>query len=290
MSKSMPFPAQRLVDFVIGGTQKGGTTALDACLREHPEICMADKSDFFSATAHPETSAAGKKEVHFFDNEDHFVNGNPDYSRYHRRFDPEKSHKVLGEATPSYMYWNDAPRRIWEYNPRMKFILLLRDPSERAYSHWNMERIKGTDKLPFWDAIRNEKERCREALPLQHRVYSYISRGLYTEQLHRLWAYFPKDRVLCLKSEDLKEGLDAALSRICEFLQVGQCKRVTSKNVHSLPYETGMTERERDYLRRIFEPEIAKLEQELNWNCSDWLSTSITPLPSANPSPHRSAG
>ena len=261
----------RLVDFVIGGTQKGGTTALDAYLREHPEICMAEKNEVVSAAAHPETSAAGRKEVHFFDNEDYFVSGNPDYSRYHRRFNPQNSHRVLGEATPIYMYWNEAPRRIWEYNPGMKFILLLRDPIERAYSHWNMERIRNAEELSFWDAIRNEKERCREALPLQHRVYSYISRGLYTEQLYRLWTYFPRDRVLCLRSEDLKKGLDETLSRVCEFLQVGRCKPVASRIVHSLPYESGMTEREREYLRGIFEPEIAKLEQELNWDCSDWM-------------------
>lgn len=262
---------QRLVDFVIGGTQKGGTTALDAYLREHPEVCMADKSDWASSTAHAKTFAAGQKEVHFFDKEEHFLNGNPDYSRYHRRFNPEKSHRVLGEATPSYMYWNEAPRRIWEYNPSMKLILLLRDPIERAYSHWNMERIKNTEKLSFWDAITREEERCREALPLQHRVYSYISRGLYTQQLHRIWKFFPKDQVLCLKSEDLDKTLD----RVCEFLQVSPIQGVASKNAHSLPYEAGMTEKERDYLRRIFEPEIARLEQELNWNCSDWLHHSV---------------
>jgi hypothetical protein len=271
MGKSMPFPTQRIVDFVIGGTQKGGTTALDAYLREHPEICMAEKNEAFFSSAHPEFSAAGKKEVHFFDNEDYFCNGKPDYSRYHRRFHPEEAQKVLGETTPIYMYWNDSPRRIWEYNPRMKIIILLRDPIERAYSHWNMERIKNADKLSFWDAIKNEKERCREALPLQHRVYSYISRGLYTEQLHRLWKYFPKDRVLCLKSEHLKEGLDETLGSICEFLQVSKFKCVVSKNAHLLPYESSMTEKERDYLGRIFEPEIKKLEKELNWNCSEWL-------------------
>lgn len=272
LSMRTPFPTPRTVDFVIGGTQKGGTTALDAYLREHPEICMAEKNEAYVSREHPEITSAGQKEVHFFDNEDYFTNGTPDYSRYHRRFNPGEAHKVLGEATPIYMYWKDSPRRIWEYNPRMKLIIVLRDPIERAYSHWNMERIRNADKLSFWDAINKEDERCRDALPLQHRVYSYISRGLYTEQLHRLWAYFPKDSVLCLKSEDLKAGLDKTLACVCEFLQVSQLERVTSRKAHSLPYESGITAKERDYLRRIFEPEIAKLERELNWDCSAWLS------------------
>jgi hypothetical protein len=268
---STPFPAGRVVDFVIGGTQKGGTTALDAYLREHPEICMAQKNAVYFSKEHPEISTAGQKEVHFFDNEDHFVNGNPDYSQYHRRFNPGAAHEVLGEATPIYMYWNDSPRRIWEYNPKMKFILLLRDPIERAYSHWNMERIRNVDKMSFWDAINNEKERCLEALPLQHRFFSYVSRGLYTEQLRRIWAYFPKDRVLCLKSDNLKEGLDETLARVCEFLQVSKFKCVAARTAHSLPYESRLTDRERDYLRHIFEPEVRQLEKELNWDCGEWL-------------------
>jgi len=181
-----------IVDFVIGGTQKGGTTALDAYLREHPEICMATKQAVSSSRGHPEIRTAGKKEVHFFDNEDYFSNGKPDYSKYHRRFNPEKAHQVLGEATPIYMYWNDSPRRIWEYNPKMKIIVLLRNPIDRAYSHWNMERLRNADTLFFWEAIKNENERCREALPLQHRVYSYISRGLYTEHCKGFGRIFQK--------------------------------------------------------------------------------------------------
>jgi Sulfotransferase family len=260
-----------VVDFVIGGAQKGGTTALDAYLREHPEVCMARKNAAYFSAAHPEISSAGQKEVHFFDNEAQFANGTPDYSHYHRWFAPGAAHRVLGEATPIYMYWNEAPRRIREYNPQMKFILVLRDPIERAYSHWNMERIRNADTLSFWDAITNETERCREALPLQHRVYSYVSRGLYTEQLRRIWAHFPRDRVLCLKSESLKEGLQDTLARVCEFLQVSRLQDVAAITAHSLPYESRLTDRERDYLRRIFEPDVRKLEQELDWDCSDWL-------------------
>ena len=104
------FPRKRAVDFVVCGTQKGGTSALDAYLREHPEICMAVR-----------------KELHFFDNEKKFSSGKPDYSKYHDSFNPQKLHKLLGETTPIYMYWNESPRRIWEYNPNMKLIVLLRN-------------------------------------------------------------------------------------------------------------------------------------------------------------------
>lgn len=244
-----------LVNFIICGTQKGGTSALDAYLREHPEICMAEK-----------------KEVHFFDNENFFRDKTPDYSWYHTLFTPRTTDKLIGEATPIYMYWYDAPRRIWEYNPNMKLIVVLRNPIERAYSNWNMERSRNADKLSFWDAIQNEQERCREALPYQHIYYSYIGRGFYLEQLRRLWLYFSKERVLILRNEYLKNQPHEALRDVCDFLEVDYFESIKTKNVHSLPYESKMSDRERKYLRLIFEHEIRGLERVLGWDCSDWLS------------------
>src|ERR1035437_6839293 len=113
---------QTKVNFVIGGTQKGGTTALDVFLRQHPEICMAETC----------------KEVHFFDQKKNFA-GQPDYKHYHAFFRPEPPHQVVGDATPIYMYGEAAPIRIKSYNPKMKWILALRNPVERAFSAWNME-------------------------------------------------------------------------------------------------------------------------------------------------------
>jgi hypothetical protein len=245
----------RTVNFIICGTQKGGTSALDAYLREHPEICMADR-----------------KEVHFFDNEVFFRDNRPDYSKYHSCFSPAASHRVVGEATPIYMYWWDAPRRIWQYNPDMKLIVVLRNPVDRAYSHWNMECSRNAESLPFRAAIRNEQERCREALPYQHRVYSYVDRGFYLEQLRRLWAYFPKDQVLVLTNEYLKNRPYEALRDVCRFLGVGCFETVTARDTHSRPYRSQMSDEERRYLQFIFEHEIRGMERVLDLDCSHWLT------------------
>lgn len=250
----MSIQNDRPVNFIICGTQKGGTTALDAYLREHPEICMADR-----------------KETHFFDNEANFSGGKPEYSKYHALFKPLKKHKSLGEATPIYMYWQNSPRRIWEYNPHIKLIILLRNPIERAYSHWNMERLRGADDLSFWDAIVNEKERCREAFPQQHRVYSYVDRGFYMEQLQRIWSYFPKNRVLIIKSENLRTKPYQTLNGVCDFLEVGRFKNISIKDINSRAYELPMSAKERNYLRALFTSEIKKMETLLNWDCRDWL-------------------
>lgn len=248
------FPKDKLVNFIICGTQKGGTSALDAYLREHPEICMADR-----------------KEIHFFDNDSKFTAPTPNYRKYHSWFSPKPSHKVIGEATPIYMYWRSAPKRIWEYNPTIKLIVLLRNPIERAYSHWNMEHSRKTDPLSFWDAIQHEQEQGNEASPQQHRVYSYIDRGFYLQQLQRLWSYFPKEQTLILKSEDLKAHPEEILQKVCAFLGVNELQNIHGKNIHSLAYKSKMSKKENTLLKNIFNQEIRNLEQELNWDCSDWL-------------------
>ncbi|MGM0452723.1 MAG: sulfotransferase domain-containing protein [Thermodesulfobacteriota bacterium] len=247
---------QRWVDFIVCGTQKGGTSALDGYLREHPAICMADQ-----------------KEVHFFDDEKRFRNNNmPDYSAYHAFFHPGPAHERIGETTPVYMYWQDAPRRIWQYNPRMKLIVMLRNPIERAYSHWNMEHARKADSLSFGDAIRNERKRCRQALPYQHRICSYISRGFYLEQLRRLYQFFPEENVLVLKNEQLRYHPRQTLETVCRFLQVSSFAGIRIKEVHSRPYASEMGAGEKEYLRKVFEYEIRGIERELGWDCSDWLS------------------
>src|ERR1700694_3244384 len=188
------------VDFVIGGTQKGGTSALDSFLRQHPEICM------------PET----RKELHFFDREE----DDRDYKKYHANFQPKPNHRLIGEASPIYMYWNTAPQRISNYNPKMKWILVLRNPAERAFSAWNMETKRGAEKLSFKEAIEKEPERCREALPLQHRVYSYTDRGLYAHQVRRLFNIFGKDNCLVFLNEELRTNHQQTLRAVFDFLKV----------------------------------------------------------------------
>jgi Sulfotransferase domain len=253
MKKTLP---ERKVDFLIAGTQAGGTTALNAYLRCHPKLCMAAK----------------KKEVNFFCNNAHFTKGKPDYSKYHSYFHPNKSHALIGEATPVYMYWHDAAKRIWDYNPKMKLIFLLRNPIDRAYSHWNKTRYRHKDDVSFSYAIENERERCREALPRQHKVYSYIDRGFYLQQLRRFWQYFPMEQTLVLKNEYLKEQPTNALHDICYFLGVESCEDMKVNRTYTRPYLSKMSDKERHYLKTIFEYEIKGLERTLNWDCSDWLN------------------
>lgn len=249
-----------LVNFLLVGAQKSGTTTLYSYLQEHPEIMMSSK-----------------KEVHFFNKDDYFKKEVPDYSYYHTFFGvPETGTYLYGEATPAYMYCRDAPKRIWQYNPDMKIILILRNPIERAFSHWNMEVSRGAESLSFIEALRKESERSREALPSQHYVYSYMDRGYYSCQIRELWRFFKQEHTLVLKYDELKDNPSSVLVKLFDFLGVDRsyAKTLTyeKKILHKASYKTNMSEEERTLLQECYEHEIFQLEFLLGMECSDWLA------------------
>jgi hypothetical protein len=135
-----------------------------------------------------------------------------------------------------------------------------------------MERRRGADSAQFHDAIRNEPARCRQGAPLQHRVYSYVDRGFYSEQLRRNWRYFPRENTLILKSEQLRTNPQSALHQITEFLDLPPFQCVTPIDAHTTRYSSSMTTDERDFLTATFEHDIKDLERMLDWDCSDWLA------------------
>src|SRR5215831_21157504 len=108
------------LDFIVAGAQKSGTTALHYFLSRHPDICMGDQ-----------------QEIHFFDNDAMFI-ADVDYEQLHKHYPPLPPSMIAGDCTPSYLYHEPAMQRIWNYNPKIKLLILLRNPVERAFAHWNM--------------------------------------------------------------------------------------------------------------------------------------------------------
>jgi hypothetical protein len=243
------------IDFIICGTQKGGTTALHNYLREHPEICMATT-----------------KEPHYFDNDVHFQAKHPQHKIYHALFQPRDSRQILGEATPIYMYWSKAMSRIQRYNPRMKLIVLLRDPAKRAYSQWNMESQRGNETRTFSEAIHAEVDELAMTPDKNHRLFSYVSRGYYHRQLTRIWQLFPRTQVLVLRSEALRDNPGATLASVQNFLTVNPMPAIEHRIEHAAKYPKPMSTAERSLMIRIYRQDIEKLEAELDWDCGDWLA------------------
>ncbi|PZD73548.1 hypothetical protein C1752_02145 [Acaryochloris thomasi RCC1774] len=246
-----------MVGFVIAGTQKGGTTALDSFLRQHPAVCMP----------------ANVKETHFFYEDQHFEGLNhlfgPAYSHYHKYFVPSPQTKIVGEASPSYMWYEKAPERMYKYNPALKVILILRNPVERAFSHWNMATMRESESFDFFEAIRTERERAR---PKQNRTISYIERGFYVAQIRRIQRFFPDSQIKIFLSEDLRLSHQETLQKIYEFLEISPASVPPQKIVHERTYAKKISEESVSYLRKIFEPEIKHLELIIDRDLSAWLA------------------
>ncbi|HEX4638721.1 MAG TPA: sulfotransferase [Chthoniobacterales bacterium] len=242
------------LDFIVAGAQKSGTTALHYFLKRHPQITLPDR-----------------EEMHFFDNEEIFSRPPIDYDLLHRHFPRRlRSTSVVGEVTPSYLYWPRAIERIHIYNPRIKLVIVLRNPIDRAFAHWNMQRFKEREPLDFLDALREERKRIVELAPIDARRFAYVDRGFYSTQLDRVFKFFPREHVHIVKFENFRDKKQETLASIFDFLRVKRIRNIRDKDRNVVPYQRGMRPDEREYLFGVFSGEIAQLEQMLDWDLSDW--------------------
>jgi hypothetical protein len=135
-----------------------------------------------------------------------------------------------GEASPYYLFHPLVPDRVAEHLPQVKLIALLRDPVQRAYSHYQHELARGFETLPFEEAIEAEPARLAgEAERLagdlayrsfEHQHHSYLARGCYAEQLDRWRARFDGDQLLVLSSERFFAEPEPTFARVLEFLEL----------------------------------------------------------------------
>ncbi|WP_133510873.1 sulfotransferase family protein [Candidatus Thiosymbion oneisti] len=206
-SRKLPSP---LVNFMIIGAQKCGTTALARYLAEHPSVCMA-----------------WGKEVHLFDSLAPVGFAPQRLDRfYHGYFEHYRGEPIVGEATPSYLYFPEAIAGLHHYNPRLKLIVLLRDPLERALSAYAMERNRGRESWPVDPALCLEPVRRLAASVFRgsrtaHRTtFSYVDRSRYRRQLDTLGSYFPKEQILLLHAEALGRRYEETLRSVYAFLGI----------------------------------------------------------------------
>lgn len=187
----------RLPDFVVIGAQRSGTSSLAHYLSGHPEIYIA-----------------ASKEVHFFDWEFH-----RGISWYERHFASARE-PVAGEATPSYMYTPGAMERMAHHLPDARLVAILRNPIDRAYSHYWFNRSQKKERLSFADAIRREAERLSSGDPRSRHAFSYVDRGRYIRQLRRVAELYPRSSVHVVVFEDMKADAAGAFRDLCTFLGV----------------------------------------------------------------------
>ena len=152
----------------------------------------------------------------------------------------------------------------------MKIIAVLRNPCERAYSQWAMEHNRGKETLPFQSALEREIDSRKFENNKQHRVYSYIERGMYCKQVKRLWHYFGKDNVYIARHDDLREKTHDKVQNICHHIGVMTNYKFDSTKQRVGQYPIGMSDDDLAHLKELFRNEIEELEKLLDWDCSDW--------------------
>lgn len=244
------------IDFIIAGVQKGGTTSLDGYLRQHPGIRMGKR----------------RKETHFFDKKKPTGLSAIDYAIYHTQFDwsGDRAAVKIGEATPIYTWWNGSLERIRQYNPDIKLIVLLRDPVERAWSHYRMDIRLKRDDIGFYEAIVQEQERCRRSLPLQDRERSLVSRGFYAPQVRKLFSMFPRENLLFLRSENLSFSPGETLRNVCDFLDVSPHDFDVSERLNSAPVREEMPAEAKAFLIDAYKFDAPDTRRLLGWEQGDW--------------------
>ena len=177
----LPLTLGRLPEFLVIGGQRCGTTSLYRYLAAHPSV-------------RPATG----KELQYFS----LYHGRGE--RWYRAHFPVRPPSVLSfEASPYYLFDPEVPARVAATLPDARFVALVRDPAERAYSHYLHSVTYGVEPLSFADALDAEESRLRDGGHTARRRYSYVARGRYAEQLARWHAAVGRERVIVLRTEDL---------------------------------------------------------------------------------------
>lgn len=248
-----------LPEFIIIGAQKSGTSTLFNALIKHPNIVGPTKT-----------------EIHYFDLTQNYLKGVDWYkahfpSNLYRKLIKKLQHRdiITGESSPEYLYLPHAPRRLKQMLPNIKIIVMLRNPVDRAFSHYFHIYRPLKEPLSFEDALAQEEERLKDFYEKmaedeyywnQNVVrYSYKQRGLYYDQLKRWLDIFSKDQVFIIQSEEYYRNSLEIYKRVQKFLNLPDFVPKDFKKRQSYPSYTNMNKETRKKLSSHFVPYNEKL-------------------------------
>ena len=235
------------------GAARSGTTAFFYCFKSHLDI-----------------SASNHKELHFFDQK---IKYNLGYGWYRNQFNGDG---IAFEATPFYLYHPSIPKLVYkfvcEFDIDIKFVILLRNPIDRAYSHFHHSRKRffkrrtgsfAEELETFEETIKVEDIRLQNDLKeletdpyynaLYLQAYSYLARSRYVEQLVRWFKFFPKDKFLILRAEDFYTDPQCIFEQTLNFLNLDN-KFIPSPKIHNInkgSYEP-IKQETKEYLQNYF--------------------------------------
>ncbi len=238
--------------FFIIGAQKCGTTSLYGYLTQHPAF-----------------GAARRKEIAYFTQRYHLGQD------WYRRMFPKRVDQLrtllrhgqfyTGEATPSYMFYPRALEKLAKDFPKARFIIVLRNPVDRAYSHYQHSIRLGKEPLGFSDALAAEKERTDTAWARQLKeggrpdvilsLYTYLRRGIYSEQIEHCYKLLSKESIYITDSESLFKSPEKTVADIQRFLGVKNTGyRIKFDRLNASKTTESMMSDTREYLMSYYQP------------------------------------
>ncbi len=245
--------------FLIVSVERGGTTSLYRYLASHPRV------------AEP-----FRKEIDYFDF--NWTRG-IDWYRAHFPLRRPWGSLVAGEATPYYLYHPLVPARVARTLPDVRLVALVRNPVERAYSHYNMNCRQKKETLSFEEAIEREEERLGDEYARlergeiefsdAHYKFGYKFRGRYVERLQLWEKHIPRERLLVVRSEDLYADPTAVVEQVSEFIGLPPRVPEDFKAYNQKPYDQ-ISPATRAALADYFRPHNERLEEylgrDLGWS------------------------
>ena len=285
------------VDFFIVGAPKAGTTSLYHYLNEHPEIEMSSQKEpnFFSH------EALRKQKIYYDKNRINTL------KKYHRLFE-RTDVNLIGEASVSYLFYEDVPKKIITYNPDAKIIIMLRNPIDRAFSHYLMDFRLGLVSESFETIIRKQSEHKNANLFYQQ----YVKVSEYTNQVKRYSEVFSKKNIYIIDYEVFKNQTSDIVDDVIIFLGLDNNSKSFSskrynaykepknniirsiyafipfrnmlsnilpeyinKTISDLLFDSGkkpkLSKSTRDFLKKHFESDVIELSKFLNKDFLKWI-------------------
>ena len=261
VSEATPW-GEMAYNYAIVGVQKGGTSTLAVTLNQHRLVCQPPD-----------------KERHFFDDESVDWSA-PDYARDYVAPRRAPIHRLVGDATPTYLYWPQALARMRAYNPAMPLIAVFRDPLERLFSHWVMLRSRNP-AWPDWPDFLSEWPHTSlpDAVPagvrtMRWRHMTGLARGFYGEQLQRGFELFGRRQWLLLELRAMLDDFEQTVHRATDFLDLPRFERVPPlRNWHAGAEQIAGTAPTGDDLARVAEiyaKDLALFEELSEIDTSPW--------------------
>lgn len=215
-------------NFICIGAQKAGTTTLADIISRHPDIYIPPI-----------------KETKYFLFDEDYQKGKTFYDSY---FKTLGNQKAIGEVDPDYLLFPITAQRIADtLGKNIRLIVILRNPADRAYSHYLMTKKKGLEPFEFEKALEEEKNRKHNIR--EQKIFAYLERGYYGKQISEFLKVFPKENFLFLTFEDdLIKNKVQTIENVQKFLNVEIIP--LDLNVHSNEAGEAVNEKLRDLVRR----------------------------------------